>query len=529
MMFCYDPANCKFNSYRKRTDQDMNNLSAIEPLANGWEAVNGAFQEWLDNRDEILKPGLFPEPTIKVLIFLALLDANKACTYDDLREILKSKNVIHGNVPDNTFRSSVLNLGKTLDKFSHPLELISHRGQFQLVTRTNKPTNELTPIKDHDPVMLVLSPPTVKAEEIACDLVEKAMLPFHSLYFLEWSARWWEIFSSSEAQIRVEYESGAWEKLGIKDRILANPNDVISFIGLAPGEGLAEIELLKKILNENANKKVHYVAIDSSQRLLRDHISLLKETLTSEINNGRLICAGVIADIFYGLRDSINRVRSELVARGIAHQEQDFLPPSSSLLVTYLGNCLGNNYQDQETEIFSIIHSIFQNRPLEFLVGVSVMRSEPDEYKRNWDDFLLQTPKHLLEINKLLESSKPNDCPDLPEFNLPKNSNTDDRCPPVVPESYIVRHRIEGQIYRFYYKLAFDLNVSSELHKNLRPLPKGTLILLYNIVKYNMKKLVDGIETCGLFKIQYNENYHQMVDTLNGKREYAVFSAYSEK
>jgi len=417
---------------------------------------------------------------------------------------------------------------KTLDKFEHAFELKSFRGKFQLVKRTIKPANEAPSRKNQDPVILVLDPPAIKAEKIACDLIEKAMLPFHSLYFLEWSARWWEIFSSSEAQIRVQYESDAWEKLGIKDRLLSNPGNVICFIGLAPGEGLAEIELLKKILREDKTKTVQYIAIDSSQRLLRDHINLLKETLTSEINEGRLICAGVIADIFYGLRDSINRVRSELVNRGTITHENDFLPPSSSLLATYLGNCLGNNSQDQETEIFSIIHSTFPNRPLEFLVGVSVMRATPDEYKRNWDDFLLQTPKHFLEINKLLDSNRPSNSHDLPEFNLPKNGDAN-RCPPVVPESYIVRHRIKGQIYRFYYKLAYDLKLSLELYKDLRPLPSGTLILLYNIVKYDMKTLVEGIETCGLFKIHYDESYHQIVDTLNGTREYAVFSAFSEK
>ena len=68
------------------------------------------------------------------------------------------------------------------------------------------------------------------------------------------------------------------------------------------------------------------------------------------------------------------------------------------------------------------------------------MRSKPDEYKRNWDDFLLQTPKHLLETNKLLESSRSFDSEHLPEFNLPKAGDSE-RCPSVVPESYIVRHR----------------------------------------------------------------------------------------
>ncbi len=506
----------------------MNTETKLESEHHRWEAVHDIFYQWIENKMDILMPGLNPEPTIKVLIFLALLDAEKACTYLEIREIFKAKNIIKGMIPDNTLRTSILSLGRTLNKFNHSLELKSERGKFQLVSRTLKLNQALPSIKQHDSVILLLDPPAIKAEEIAYELIEKSRLPFHALYFLERSARWWEIFSHNESQIRVQYEVEAWKKLDIKDRILTNTNEIISVLGLAPGEGLAEIELLKTILLENPQKKIHYLAVDLSKRLLREHINLLKETLATEIRNSRIICAGVIADIFCNFGDTLNRVKSELVNREIIDQECNFLPASSSLLVTYFGNCLGNYYQDQETEIFSIIYSAFQNRPLEFLVGVSVMRATPDEYKRNWDDFLLQTPKHLLETNKLLESSRSPESTFLPEFDLPETGDSD-RCPSVVPESYIVRHRIEGQIYRFYYKLEYDLNLAFGLNKGLRPLPKGSLILLYNIVKYNIKTLVNGIETCGLFKVKYDPQYHQMIDTPNGMREYAVFSAFLDK
>ena len=505
----------------------MNSVSTLESGNHRWEAVHDIFYQWIENKMDILKPGLNPEPTIKILIFLALLDAKKACTYLEIREIFKTKEVIKGLIPDNTLRTSILSLGKTLDKFHHSLELKSERGKFQLISRVPKLDLELTSIKQ-DPVILILDPPAIKSEEIAYELVEKSRLPFHALYFLERSARWWEIFSHNESQIRVQYEVEAWGRLGIKDRLLTNTNEIISFVGLAPGEGLAEIELLRTILFENPNKKIHYLAVDLSKRLLREHINLLKETLATEIHDGRIICAGVIADIFCNFGDTLTRVKNELVNKRIIDQESNFLPVESSLLVTYLGNCLGNYYQDQETEIFSIIYSTFQNRPLEFLVGVSVMRSTPDEYKRNWDDFLLQTPKHLLETNKLLESSRSPNSEFLPEFDLPETGDSN-RCPSVIPEAYIVRHRIEGQIYRFYYKLEYDLNLTFELNKGLGSLPKGTLILLYNIVKYNMKTLVNGIETCGLFKVKYDPKYHRMIDTPNGMREYAVFSAFLDK
>ncbi|MBV9576425.1 MAG: hypothetical protein JO149_07350, partial [Gammaproteobacteria bacterium] len=87
----------------------------LPPSHSSWEPITEAFLAWLGGREKILEPGLAPEPTIKVLAFLALLESDKACTYDDIREIFRKKTVIKGNIPDNTLRTSVLNLGKTLE------------------------------------------------------------------------------------------------------------------------------------------------------------------------------------------------------------------------------------------------------------------------------------------------------------------------------------------------------------------------------------------------------------------------------
>lgn len=496
-------------------------------IINTWSPIHSVFKEWIGNRENIFSPGLNPEPTIKVLIFLALFDSNKPCTYEDIKNILKEKGVIKGNIPDNTLRTSAFSLGKTLEKFGHPLELRSFRGRFQLVTRSNCISSETSDQIQQDFSALLLYSLAIKPEDIAKATIEKAILPLPGLYFLEWSARWWETYSSKEAEIRVNYETNAWAKLGIKNRLLeaCQEKNLLSIVGLAPGEGLAEISLLKKILDEES-VNIHYLAIDSSPKLLRDHIGLLKETLTPEIESGRLICAGVVADLFSELRASLDSARQEFKKRKLIETNQEFIPSSSGLLVTYFGNCLGNNNQDQETEFFSMVQSTFQNRPLEILVGVSVMRNSSDQYIRNWDDFLLQSLKHLLETKKLLFSSRQQNSKELPEFTLPDNESKNHRCPPVKPEPYIVRHNIKGQIYRFYYKLSFDLSLSSNLNYTLRPLPKGTLILLHSIIKYDMKTLVTGIEKTGLFQISYDTNYHQIVNTQNGKREYAVFSAY---
>tara|TARA_Y100000588_G_scaffold394902_1_gene518192 strand:+ start:3498 stop:5006 length:1509 start_codon:yes stop_codon:yes gene_type:complete len=487
-----------------------------------WKANLENFQHWARKYEEFFELGLNAEPTIKVLIFLALLESKKPCTYAQIREIIDSKGAIEGDIPDITLRTSVLNLGKTLDKYENSFELLSQRGKFNLIKR-NKIKLVTTPASE--PVFILNSKKTIQAEDIAKELVLKSRLPFHSLYFLEWSARWWEIFSSGEAQIRVNYEVGAWEKLGIKNRILSSSEDIISMVALAPGEGLAEIAFIKKILSENPTKKIHYMAVDLSQRLLRQHISLLKETLALEIKKNRLICVGLGADIFNNFNESVDEVKEELVNRGVFSHKDNFMPTQSSLLITYLGNCLGNHYQDQETEIFSIINNVFQNRPLDFLVGVSVKRDTPDEYKRNWDDFLLQTPKHLLETNQLFHSSKKENDSKPHEFSLPENGDTD-RCPPVKPEPYLVQHGISGQIYRFYYRLSYNLSLIDSDKNIQKQLPRGSLILLYSIIKYDLDSLVEGIKAYGLFNIQYDSMYHQIVSTTNGSREYAVFSAF---
>lgn len=500
-------------------------------LLSTWKPITEAFLKWLGDREHILEPGLSPEPTGKVLIFLALLDADKACTYDEIREIFYKRGVIEGNISDNTLRTSVSSLGKTLEKFNHRLELRSFRGRFQLKTRDQNSVLESS-IDLRKKNVLLLDDPVIDPEEIARIFIEKSILPFNALYFLEWSARCWEVYSRYEVESRVQYETGAWEKLGIKQRLLRKSNDIpMAIISLGPSEGLAEIELIKNIFN-SSTINIHYLAVDSSPRLLRNHIGLLKETFAAEIVEGRLLAAGIV-DFFSNLHEAIKKVRTEFIRRGTIQSENDFLPTSSGVLVTYFGNCLGNDgdsTQDPEVSFFSMIRSVFQNRPLEILVGVSVMRSQPDEYQRNWGNFLLLAPKYLLTTAYLFESTRKDGSNELPEFMLPEKDHDDIRCPTIIPEPYFVRHQIKGQIYRFYYRLAFDLKLlKKKLEQKLTSLPKGSMILLHNIVKYDMKTLVMGIEKSGLFQVEYDPLYHQVVNTSNGKREYAVFSAYLEE
>ena len=277
--------------------------------------------------------------------------------------------------------------------------------------------------------------------------------------------------------------------------------------------------------------KIHYLAVDSSPRLLRDHIGLLCETFATELESGELHCAGVVADVFTGLIEAVNDARREFIRRKVLPGGSEFLPAVSPALVTYLGNCLGNDEQGRELRVFSTVYGSLANRPLELLVGVSVMRDIPDDQRRTWDGFLLLTPHHLLEMKDLLYSSRPSDSKEPPEFTLPKEHEEFDRikaerCPQVVPEPYLVSYEIEGQRYRFDYRLAFDLALGAGAASRQFQKPKGSLLTLYNIITYKMTTLVEGIKKGRQFRnVAYDPNYHARVITPNGVREYAVLSA----
>ncbi|HEX8174369.1 MAG TPA: hypothetical protein VF543_04535, partial [Pyrinomonadaceae bacterium] len=325
-------------------------------------------------------------------------------------------------------------------------------------------------------------------------------------------------------------------RLKLNDLVANSSSSVIGVVGLATGEGLGEIELLRRILADGY--MVHYLAVDLSPVLLVAHIETIREVFDQELKEGRLLCAGVLSDVFSELDKAIAQARAKFVLDGILLREEEFMPQSCSVIATYLGNCLGNDAPDRENYIFSSISKAFpNNKPLAILLGVSVVRKvngqyEPDKYTRSFDEFLLQTPHHLLNNIEILRSIKspwaqnswneftiPDEEPD--EFLDEKRACKLRRTPDVVPKPYCASHGIEGHIYRFYYRLDFDLEMP---RKKLR-IPEGTEISLYTIIKYNMRSLIEGIKK-RRFKVLYDENYHQRLEINDVVREYAVFVAY---
>ncbi|HXD31829.1 MAG TPA: hypothetical protein VN643_11975 [Pyrinomonadaceae bacterium] len=498
-----------------------------------WTINEEAFQRWLGNREAEFEPALDPVPTLKALVFLALLDRKSPCTYEELGEIFEQQEVVNGKIPVASLRVATSELGNVLTRFEHQLELKVTRGgqreaKFQLWPRSAGRKGEL---KGKNSIALVMDHTQEKARDIAQTLLKEQCLPFHSLYYLPRSACWWIMFSSEEAEIRKAYEAGAWEELGLRQTITEAAAPVVGVLGLAIGEGLGEIELLRQVLADGftAGFTVHYLAVDLSPVLLASHVETVRESFSEELKAGRLICVGILVDVFLDLEMAVTKARIELKALGLFTRGDEFLPTDCPIVATFLGNCLGNDSSDREMVIFDAVSAAFpDNRPLAILVGVSVVRSEPDDYARTWDKFLLQTPHHLLKNLEILRSGKPSDSIEVDEFTLPTETGSDSiaclerRTPKVKPKPYNTRHGIEGQIYRFYYNLDFDLTMPS---CGLR-LPAKSEIVLYSIIKYDMETLVRGIEK-RRFTVRHNPNYHSIVDTENGKREYAVFVAYA--
>jgi hypothetical protein len=504
-----------------------------------WTINAPEFKSWLGTRASEFEPALDPSPTLKALVFLALLDNKGPSTYEELGRIFESRRVVQGTIPIPSLRVALSELGNVLNRTGHRLTVRAFKdGQrevkFQLTQRNPN-------ISKPNQIIFINQQPTEKSPEIAQHLMENQSLPFYALYYLPRSACWWVTFSSKEAEDRKQYEADAWDQLGISDLFATAPSSVVGVVGLATGEGLGEIELIRNILTENYT--VHYLAIDLSPVLLAAHIETIREVFDQELKEGLLFVAGVLVDVFSELDKALLRARSKFVSTGVFSREDDFIPANCPVVASFLGNCLGNDAPDREAIIFQSVAKAFpSNRPLAILVGVSVMRTvngqpEPDVYTRSVDDFLLQTPHHLLSNIRILRSkcqlkteSEISRLP-YPEFLLPEDSDGSDelesassrkrRSPSVVAKPYTASHGIEGHIYRFYYRLDFDLEMP---RKRLR-LPAGTDIALYTIIKYNVASLVEGIKR-RRFKVNYRDDYHLSLGSNNVKREYAVFVAY---
>src|SRR5690349_13732765 len=121
----------------------------MKDLSTGkWTINEEAFQRWLGGREDQFEPALDPVPTLKALVFLALLDRKSPCTYEELGEIFEQQGVVNGKIPVPSLRVATSELGNVLNRFDHYLELKASRGaqreaKFQLWPRDAGKRSEL--------------------------------------------------------------------------------------------------------------------------------------------------------------------------------------------------------------------------------------------------------------------------------------------------------------------------------------------------------------------------------------------------
>lgn len=469
-----------------------------------WKINETNFEKWVGSSfDELSGVLRLKPPSVASLVYFVLEEFNRSCTYKEIQELLIRKEIISKEIPQASLRTGVHSLAKTLSDKKYKKQVLVNRGSFNLVDAHSK--DIASDSKEEKSILLLQE--VIRAEDIAKDIIQQGRIPFQGLYFLQWSARWWEAYSGKEADDRAPYECESLERLKTIERLNLRQDQEMNFVGIAPGEGIAEIKILEKLLR-TYKTKVHYLAVDTSPRLLQNHIGLIKEAFKVELREGRLLLGGMVENALDNLSTVIERMQVEFESRF----NIDYFFKSESTLATFLGNCLGND-KNREIDYISSIYSSLTSNKVEIIVGVSVDSGKQETYQRNWDEFLLQTPRYLLTIAKLLDSA------DSTEFIQESNAEE------VTQEDYIGPFNIKGKVYSFRYRLKSDVSLTNSHISR----PEGSPIVLYDIIKYDLGTLMNAIEQQKLFDNVTKDEKTRTVSTENGERIYQLFSLHKDK
>jgi hypothetical protein len=368
-------------------------------------------------------------------------------------------------------------------------------------------------------VVTKIDPPEITPEKLARTLIVNRSLPSYAFYTLPPnSAFWWSAFSREEVRLRRDYEGGAISALGVDAHLYKKSGATeVGLIGLAVGEGAGEIEIIKRVLRDlGPDGRVHYLAIDMSPPLLLAHLDTLRDVFANELRAGRLNVAVVLSDMKEASK-AVSDVRREFSSRGIS-----FLPDNIPLLVTCLGNVLGNETEpDKEVSTVAAIRDNFPNRPMCVLGGVSVSRASSDEYDQSWFEFLMQPLRYLSGLG-LLVSKETRDF-DRPEcLPSPPTGDAESYSVECVRRTSLGTNGNRVKIHDFYYNLRGTLTLTDE---NLT-LESGARILLYSVTKYEVEGLARAIGAAG-FRVYVSEHF-QKIETADEVREYAVFAALTD-
>lgn len=368
------------------------------------------------------------------------------------------------------------------------------------------------------------SPPTV-----ARALLQNRLLPDVAAYLSPSSACYWLGYSGTEARQRSNFEAEAWEVFHVSERLAVQSDRTVRLIGLAVGEGRGEIALIQRMLRDpNSPRRIDYLAVDLAPVLLVHHVQTVREVFALEIDSGRLVVAGLVADI-YDLPAILTRARSLCLSPQSTtrrdSKERFFSDDRSPLLLTYLGNCLGNAEFGQENSFLDTLKAAFPNHtPYTLILGVSVAQTPPETYDPMTWRFFLADLRRLSEGCGPLISQHSNGVP--AEFTLPTDDPHDPlflrRCVADFPEDDqpLNYHAggIVGQLYRFHYRLDYSLHLRGDRAEVLH---EGETVQVYSIIKYDLESLKRFFEING-YEVQATGA--KTVSAFQGTRRYQVLA-----
>jgi hypothetical protein len=209
--------------------------------------------------------------------------------------------------------------------------------------------------------------------------------------------------------------------------------------------------------------------------------------------------------------------RSEEVALLVKNARKGFgrrgLPffDGGPALVLALGNVIGNSpVPDSEVSFFKGVAASFPQRPLSVLVGVSVLRAVEDEYTPTWGEFLLRTPRYLLEVGEL-KAGEPQ------EFSVQGGETLT-----LSAQHHTSEEGIQSERHLFVYQIRGELRTKRPEER----LPAGSNILLFAVSKYIPASLQCGLRQHD-FDVLYKPDYHQIVEQGSETREYAVLAVFT--
>ena len=375
----------------------------------------GVYHEWARSRSAEMSALFSPEaaPTVKAVLFLALLDFQDTdCSYQDLEDQLRAKRVVAkaGAIPRDGLRVGMRDLTQLLEKHDSGFRLRRSRGsegRFRLERAASTPTQHVSNTLDRQGGLpnffsrFAFDHPKLQSLAWRQLLSDNRALPAYLPFCLPGpAARWIGGTRDLDNTQMIHLACDAWaafETVGFLKRRTGD-GEVISMVGLGVGEGMEEIALLEKVLqslvrkgngDEKGYKQVHYLAIDLSPFFLASHAHQLCMTFAKDMSEGRLVCTTILGDI-EALKDDMARTlpwHPLQVAREQTRMGSHFLPRSSPMLVTYLGNNLGDEPVEWQRTLFL---RIFKNRlgdgqargeheRARLLVGISFARDATEE------------------------------------------------------------------------------------------------------------------------------------------------------